>query len=140
LKAVQKALASGRIAALENGRIDARAADQAWAVNTDPGRRPTCADSPSPARTERERYLALLTRLEYEERAGLLAPVSQVEKIAFELGRGTRDRVLAVTGRLASVVASISDEAEVVRLLDAELRTALELLEDEKLSQVLPGA
>src|SRR5271169_4008044 len=45
LRAVQKALASGRIAAREDGRLDAEVADVNWSRNTAPRARP----APTPA-------------------------------------------------------------------------------------------
>lgn len=48
LRAVQKAIRSGRISTREDGRIDAGAADADWARNTAP--RPQPAGQPSPSR------------------------------------------------------------------------------------------
>src|SRR5271168_472174 len=62
LRAVQKALASGRIAAREDGRLDAEAADTNWARNTAPRPRPastpTTKASPSPASPQSARHHA----------------------------------------------------------------------------------
>src|SRR5271156_1675800 len=53
LRAVQKALASGRIAAREDGRLDPDLADTNWARNTAPRPHPasTPANKSAPAKT-----------------------------------------------------------------------------------------
>src|SRR5579859_727743 len=49
LRAVQKALASGRINAREDGRLDAEVADANWARNTAPRPRPASKPANKPA-------------------------------------------------------------------------------------------
>ena len=90
LAAVQKAVANGRIDMQSDGRIDSEIADVQWAeatrlgasstvngaeVGSDPsGHKPSYAE----ARVERERYAALLARLEYEEHAGGLVALADL--------------------------------------------------------------
>jgi hypothetical protein len=108
LSAVQKAIASGRISTQPDGRINPEIADVQWADTTrlgasntvngaegggdSSGHKPSYAE----ARAERERYAALLARLEYEERAGGLVRSDQVEEARFREFRDFRDRLMSV--------------------------------------------
>jgi len=155
LKAVQKALASGRIAKRDDGLIDAAEADVNWARNTSP--RPQASQKPavasphhnvqhhaemptreasdpirletgleySRARAVRESYLARLTKLDFEERTGKLVSRDEIEVAAFNKFRQFRDRMLNIPDRLAAEAAAESDASRVHELMTLEIRKAL---------------
>lgn len=160
LSAVQRAIADRRIPfTVRGGRklIDPEAADAAWDANT---RHKADAGPPAEggepkggakgnggqgaahrneyqgARAEKERLDVELKRLELLQKQGELLDAATVRKEAFELGRRTRDRVLAIPARLASSLRAAlkeDDDRAVERLLDAELRAALkDLVTDER--------
>ena len=81
---------------------------------------------------KREFYRAELTRLEFEERIGLLIQAEAVATEWFRLTRIVKDAVMNVPSRLAGVLASINDERKVHDILEAELRQALEARTMEK--------
>ena len=85
----------------------------------------------SQSRAVKEAYLARISRLQYEEMTGQLVRENGVKTEAFRRGRMVRDQILSVPDRLASILAAEDDAAEVCRLLEQELRTALEALADE---------
>lgn len=78
------------------------------------------------ARAVRERFAALLAKIDYEERSGKLIDRAQVTSTAFNLMRVLRDSILAVPDRVAAQLAAESDAATVHRMLEAELRTVLD--------------
>jgi len=155
LKAVQKALASGRITKRDDGLIDPAVSDVNWARNTGP--RPQTSQklaSASPhhnvqhhtetptrepndpirlesgleysrARAVREGYLARLTKIEFEERTGKLVSRDEIEVAAFNKFRQFRDRMLNIPDRLAAEAAAESDSARVHELITIEIRKAL---------------
>ena len=154
LKAVQKAVAAGRITKRSDGLIDPDAADVSWVRNTSPRpeatpkpasasphhsvqHHPTSASrEPDPiklesgveysrARAVRESYLARLTKIDYEERLGKLISQDEVQVAAFNKFRQFRDRMLNIPDRLASEVAAESDPSRVHALITAEIRKAL---------------
>jgi hypothetical protein len=153
LKAVQKALASGRIAKRDDGRIDPQAADLNWERNTgprpQPAQKPTIAhhgvqhhaevparepNDPvkletgleySRARAVRESFLARLCKLEFEERSGKLISRDEVQVAAFNKFRQFRDRMLNIPDRLAAEAAAEGDAARVHALVTGEIRKAL---------------
>jgi hypothetical protein len=138
LAAVQKAIASGRISLQADGTIDPELADRQWENNTRLGApsilKPTqnsnnrSGHEPpqyAEARAERERYMAMLTRLKYLERAGELVSVREVQDEVFKAFRELRDRLSVIPDRIAALLASEGDPEKVHRILTAEIESAL---------------
>ncbi len=154
LSAVQKAIKSGRIAVLEDGRVDPTAADADWTRKTGPrpprprmattssasGHRavvrapaPDLSDPPRletgveyhRARAVRENYMARLAKIEFEERTGKVVNRDEVQVAAFNRFRAFRDGMLNIPDRLAAVLAAEGDAARVHELLTTEIRKAL---------------
>jgi hypothetical protein len=155
LKAVQKALASGRITKRDDGLIDPDVSDVNWARNTGP--RPQTSQKSAPAsphhnvqhhaelptrepsdpikletgleysraRAVRESYLARLTKIDFEERTGKLVSRDEVQVAAFNKFRQFRDRMLNIPDRLAAEAAAESDSSRVHELITSEIRKAL---------------
>ena len=123
LSAVQKAIASGRIATLADGRIDPVAADSAWERNaTRYTRSVTDDDEPNfgasqytKARAVREHYQARLAKIEYEERTGEFVSKDEVQAAAFNKFRQFRDQMLNLPDRLAAILAAESESAKLLR-------------------------
>jgi hypothetical protein len=153
LRAVQKAIHSGRIAPTASGKIDIEVADGQWQRNTGP--RPTSRTAAPPrvatsvarpapepplkaetsgqpgldysrARAVRENYLARLTKIEFEERSGNLVSKQEVEVAAFNRYRTFRDNMLNIPDRLAAVLAAEVDPATIHEMLTGEIRRALQ--------------
>ena len=137
--------------------IDIAAADAEWAANTNSGTgapahrknmedvhrnppEPDTSDEPgeesgrklsyAEARAERERFLAQLARLEYEEKSGALVEAEEVKREAFRLARVVRDGLLNLPDRVAAELAAETNQFVVHRRLTEELRKALEGLQD----------
>ena len=124
LKAVQKAIASGRIRTTTDGKLDVEVADTDWARNTGPKVRRTSAPTKAaPSRSEeprpeapgvgpsyaqsraiREAYEARLAKLTYEERIKKLINADEMRVAAFNLSRMIRDRVINVPDRVVGAV------------------------------------
>jgi hypothetical protein len=153
LRAVQKAIASGRISTTAAGKIQSDIADVQWGRNTAPrpATRPAPArvaksqpthqiaepllraESPghtgidySKARAIRESYLAKLAKMEFEERSGNLISRHEVEVAAFNRFRTFRDNMLNIADRLSAVLAAENDAASVHQILSTDIRKALE--------------
>jgi hypothetical protein len=151
-RAVQKAIASGRIPVTADGKVDAESADRAWAANTDESKPrnsvsgtpklATVLQPPAPnavsgsviatgyqaSRAMHENYRARTARLEYERLTGTLVSADEVKVEAFNAARRAREALLAIADRQAPVLAAISDPAEIHRILTAEIRQVLEEL------------
>jgi hypothetical protein len=151
LKAVQKAIQSGRIRTTSDGKINVEQADADWERNTGPRPRATIASSSPPprrvlmaapdlprqegagpgpldyarARAVRENYLARLAKIDFEERSGKLVSRDEVQVAAFNKFRTFRDGMLNVSDRVAAMLAAESDPAKVHAILTAEIRKAL---------------
>lgn len=166
--AVRQAIKGGRISLRPDGRIDPRAADRQWERNTDPSkprnsvggdpkhRKASPDDAPTPmggngkgapaenasgyarARGAREVYAARLAKLAYEERVGNLVPRELVERGAYLAGQELRDRILALSNRLAPVMARLGDERACRELLRKEARALLEDLK-KSLERIAPA-
>lgn len=78
------------------------------------------------SRAAREAYAAMRAKVEYEQLAGSVVRVDRVQAEAFELARAWRDAMLAVPGRLASLLAAETDAAKIEALLLDELRGVAE--------------
>ncbi len=149
LKAVQKAIQSGRIRTTSDGKIDVDQADADWVRNTGPRQATIATSSPAPrraqtsaetprpepaaagpldyarARAVRENYLARLAKIEFEERSGKLVSRDEVQVAAFNKFRTFRDGMLNIPDRVAAVLAAESDPARVHEILAIEIRKAL---------------
>ena len=137
LSAVQKAIKSGRIATLPDGRIDSDRADIDWERNTT-RRAPTVtqrgqdedgevfgASQYTKARAVREHYQARLSKIEYEERVAKLVPKDEVQVAAFNKFRQFRDHMLNIPDRVAAMVAAETEAAKCYEILAIEIRRAL---------------
>jgi hypothetical protein len=131
LKAVQKAIESGRIHTTADGKIDAAQADAEWARNTGPKVRQTAAaPPPSQAHFEQPRpesaagvldyararaiianYEARLVKLDYEERLKKLVNADEVSVAAFNSFRMFRDRMLNIPDRVVGALIAEFREA-----------------------------
>ena len=131
LKAVQKAIESGRIHTTSDGKLDVSQADAEWARNTGPKARRTVAQ-PAPAAPQPEQfrpepaagvldyararaiianYEARLIKLDYEERLKKLVNADEVSVAAFNLFRMFRDRMLNIPDRVSGALIAEFREA-----------------------------
>lgn len=82
----------------------------------------------SQARAKKEKYLAALRKLEFEEKSGKLISAAEVEREAFNIARTVRDSLLNIPGRIDAILAAESDKAKVSEILTNEIRQTLEIL------------
>lgn len=132
--AVLKAINSGRISKLPNGRINPEAADAQWAARTRPRiDRPAAAglgdESYHRARLMHTYYSAKLAQLDYEVRTGTLVRAEEVKRAAFQAARLGRDRLLSVPDRIALLLAQLSDPADCRQAVLAEVLPICDELE-----------
>lgn len=139
LSAVQKAVKSGRIAKLPDGRIDCDTADAGWKRNTRTyapavTRRPEPVEDDSTgfgasqytkARAVREHYQARLAKIDYEERVAKLVSKDEVQVAAFNKFRQFRDHMLNIPDRVSAMVAAESESSKCHQILTTEIRKAL---------------
>ena len=131
LKAVQKAIESGRIRTNTDGKLDTDRADADWARNTGPKVKRTAATVPPAApRAEQPRpepagggldyamaraiianYEARLVKLDYEERIKKLVNADEVSIAAFNSFRMFRDRMLNTPDRVVGALLAEFREA-----------------------------
>ncbi len=128
-KAVQKAIAAGRISTLPDGRIDSDAADREWETNTrervDRDEGEFGASQYSKARAVREHYQARLAKLEYEQKVGSLVSKDEVQIATYNMTRQFRDAMLNIPDRVAAMLAAESEAARCYEILAIEIRKAL---------------
>jgi hypothetical protein len=136
-KAVRKAIAEGRITAVElDGRkmIDAAVADIQWAQNTraraDSRKQGQKAAAATPAddasyaalRTRREAAEAQMAELALAKELGNVIEREPAVSAVFTAFRALRDGGLVIGRKLAANVAAMSDTREVQAAIDAALR------------------
>lgn len=155
LTAVQKACAQGRISKLQDGKIDPEAADQAWKRNTVNPKLPAPVAAPGPEpkkaatvvqpqivdaeepgslvawRAKREQFAAKKAELDYLERTGELIDRDQIKTAAFQRGRVVREALLSIPDRVAALIASKTNTAEVHKILTDEITAAIRELTRE---------
>ncbi len=83
------------------------------------------------SRSIREAYLARLSKLEYEEKAGKLVNIDAVRVVGFNAARQARDKLMNMPDRLSPLLAGMSDSHEIHRLLSAEIRLICEDLSND---------
>jgi hypothetical protein len=146
LKAVQKAIESGRIHTTAEGKIDAEHADAEWARNTGPKVRQTAPpQSPVPFEPPRQdpgasgaldyakaraiiaHYEARLAKIDYEERIKKLINADEVSIAGFNLFRMIRDRALNIPDRVVGAVLAEIREALQAIGIDPETVKGLDM-------------
>jgi hypothetical protein len=148
LKAVQKAIQSGRIKTTPDGKIDVGQADLEWERNTGPKVRRTAASAPTaPPPAEQPRpdslgagaldyakaraiiahYEARLAKIDYEERIKKLINADEVSVAAFNLFRMFRDRMLNIPDRVVGALVAELREAIIAIGVDPEVVKGLDL-------------
>jgi hypothetical protein len=152
--AVHKAIKSGRITPEPDGTINPVKANAAWNRNSDPAQQRKQTPSPPPkarpqpiqptvqipsppkavgpdfqtSRAVKETYAAKMAMLDFEERTKGLISTDEVRVSAFNLARRVRDRLQLIPHRLAAVLAAEMIAEEVEKILEKEIRKALEEL------------
>ena len=137
-----------------NGRweVDREHADAEWQMNTadryvsrETGSRAAEANAASrvsageslrpmtyaEARTQRERFMSELARLEFEERQGTLVKAEEVRTEAFRIARIVRDSLLNLPDRVAGEFSAESNQFKIHTRLTQEIRRAIEELKFE---------
>jgi hypothetical protein len=154
LTAVQKAIASKRVAPLPDGTIDPERADQDWAKNTFAGHtlnrapakppRATAKAAAQPpvippagevtsdpvaqylrARAVNETFKAKVSQLDFEERSRKLIPAARASEYAATFSAIVKDALLSMPDRMAPMLAAVDDEKTVHRMLAAEVTAVL---------------
>ncbi len=156
LRAVQKAIETGRITTIADGKgrpkIDPEVADIQWGRNTDPDQSARANSGkdvlPPPsgqatgsqqgleregsaywdAKTRRETAEATKAELQLAEMENSLVKRAAVERAAYEAGRLLRDMVLSVPSRLAPEMAGMTEPQAIEARMRAELRKVLDEL------------
>jgi hypothetical protein len=77
------------------------------------------------ARTLREKYAALIAKVEYEEAIGQLVRKDLIDRQAFELARQTQQTLIGIPDRIALILAAESDPHRVHTLLTNEIHRAM---------------
>ena len=80
------------------------------------------------ATTWKAKYEALLRQQEYEIKSGIYILAEEVKTAAFNKARIIRDTLLNIPDRIASILASESDQDKVYQLLSDEIKLALDEL------------
>ena len=153
LKAVQKAIQSGRITTTPDGKIDTEKADAQWERNTGPQQRVAQAPVRQPpmavprqitetqrsdlpgtgvldyakARAVREQFLARLAKIEFEERSGRLISRDEVQVGQFNANRIIRDGLLNIADRVCGAISSEIAAAILAAGLPAEIAKTIDL-------------
>jgi hypothetical protein len=140
LSTVQKAISSGRISVLPDGRIDSDAADQEWEANTHK-RGPVMGTRRQPeedsdgfgaaqytkARAVREHYQARLAKIEYEEKVGSLVSKDEVKIAQFNIDRQRRDAMLNLADRVCAAIAAEVKDIILAAGVPAERADAMDM-------------
>jgi len=126
---VRRALRQKRLAAYADGSLDPTLIGTAWCAKNAKGANSShdvrssrlAASEPkglsySEALRIKENYLAMLRRLEYEEKSGSLIELAAVEAIVFEMFRAQRDAWLNWPTKVAPLIADTLGLTDIERL------------------------
>ncbi len=95
-----------------------------------PDRPAEAADTPEPpegsgayitARTNREHYLSLLAKIDYEAKSGRLVDAEEARAASFSRARKARDMLMGIPSRVSAVLAAETDAFQVERILIDEI-------------------
>jgi len=146
-QAVSQAIQAGRIPTT-NGKIDPDVADPLWIANTDQtkprnsisgnpsgrsggnGKRAPEENTYTVHRATREQALAELAQMQLAEKRGELVALSEVRRTATAAAKSACQALDLIPDRISARLASISDEAQIHRILSehiAEVRQQLSI-------------
>lgn len=146
LHSVRNAIATGKIvsAKKEGGVwvIDVKAADKEWAMNYNPNmdrhgvtKKVLGGDEGgeegetlASAKLKREKYMALLKELEYEEKVGTLVSKDEVYKSLFEMGKEIRQEFQMLADRVIDDILAQRSRFDSHRILSDAINSTLERL------------
>jgi hypothetical protein len=109
-------------------------ADRDWMDNRDASRLAICPDDPSTmaeANAALKHWQAKRAEQQYRQEAGELVDHKNVYTVVFAVARVTRERIMAIPRRLAARLSPEMDQRSVEEILSAELRKALETIDDD---------
>ena len=127
-RAVQVAIASGRISTLAGGKLDFAVADREWRENTNLIHRPPRQDDSPELRRVRTAWLSsrvALLAFEYQRLRDRLVPIEQVRQERAELAARVRARLLEIPGRVVLRRREATDDLAAHALLESEIVRAL---------------
>ena len=142
LTAVQKAIASKRVAPLPDGTIDPERATLNRAPTKPPRATAKAAAQPPVippagevtsdpvaqylrARAVNETFKAKVSQLDFEERSRKLIPAARASEYAATFSAIVKDALLSMPDRMAPMLAAVDDEKTVHRMLAAEVTAVL---------------
>jgi hypothetical protein len=147
LKAVQDALSSGRITAVMKGHrrfIDPEKADAEWEQNTNHNMRFNTRDKPfanyeqeaerhvnskvppfQESRAIREAYQSRITKLEYEQKKGLLIEREKVKTMSMRTAAIIKNNLQQIPTKIAAEIAAMTDTHDIEMRLAKEIDDAL---------------
>lgn len=91
-------------------------------TESDQNDNPTLSES----KTKKEKYLANMAELEYQEKIKTLVKVKSVKKVFSIVCKITKHNLTAIPGRLAAELASMTDIKEIEERLSKEINQVLE--------------
>lgn len=138
LRAVQKAVESGRVSLVKdekgNLKVDPEAADKQWRDGTDPAKQRSpnnlsgdednnSASTYSKARAMREAYMARMAKIDFEERSGKLVESDKVQVEWQKIVTTAKSRLLAVPSKIRARIPhmTVAD----IATIEEEIREAL---------------
>lgn len=83
------------------------------------------------SREIRENFKAKIEKLKYEEMLGQLVDIQKAQDEFFTLARKVRDSLMAIPDRISAQLAAETNQYNVHRRLDAEIRIALRDFKEE---------
>jgi hypothetical protein len=86
------------------------------------------------AKAQKEAYAAKKAELEVKQMQGELIAVADVMVVVDQAGRACKEHLLGIAGRFGDVFAAESDGRAIERMIDAEIRAALQHIVDVKLN------
>ena len=149
---VSKLKQAGRLIFTLDGKVNVKASEALIADTADPARNdvvarnarkraekgrpdnpiyPPDSDSYSKSRAVKEHYNALAAKLEYELANGQVVDVATVRQAGAEAGLALRSALENLPDQLAPLLAPITDEDEMRRMLDDQIEIVLTQIADK---------
>lgn len=141
--AISKAVKDGRIAATVsiikgNKKIDVAKADEILnKTDTDSNKDLKAAKGLANAKVVKETFAAKIAQLNYEQKAGKLCRVDDVQRAAADTARVTRNSLLTIPDRIAPIIASEKDIKKISKLITTEINASLENLSQIDWEEIL---
>ncbi len=135
-KAVRRAIASGRISTLPDGKINPTQADDEWEQNTDATRRPTGTNKLTEVRTVKELKYAKLLDIRLQRETGKVVALNEVKILFHTTAANIQNAFSNLGNKLSPRLVEQRDINKISNIINEEVQKMIKEFTDDAEQQI----